>query len=59
MRGGAGLTVVLVLVLLVARQCLRHPEAHLEEVDQGLAQVLLGPVAVQEVSLVWVYLFRD
>lgn len=42
----AGLTVVLVLFQLVLCQNLRHPETHLEEVDQGLAQVLLCPVTV-------------
>lgn len=49
---GAGLTVVLVLFLLVVRQYLRHPETLLEEVDQGLAQVLLRPITVEEVSLI-------
>lgn len=52
-----GLTVVLVLLLLVVLHDLRHPETLLEEVDQGLAQVLPCPLAVQEVSLIWVDLW--
>lgn len=48
------LTVVLVFFLLVFLHRLRLPETLLEEVDQRLAQMLLCPVAVEEVSLVWV-----
>lgn len=54
---GAGLTVVLILFLLFGLQYLRHPETLLEEVDQGLAQVLLRPITVKEMALVWVDLW--
>lgn len=47
----AGSAVVLVLSVLAL---LRLPETFLEEVDQGLAQVLPGAVAVQEVPFIGV-----
>lgn len=53
---GSGLAVVLIFFLLVFCRHLRHSEALLKEVDQGLAQVLPCPLAVQEVTLVWVNL---
>lgn len=48
------LTVVLAVRQLLLRRRLRLPETLLEEVDQGLAEVLLRSLAVQEVPLVWV-----
>lgn len=56
---GTGSAVVLVLLLLVVLHYLRQPETLLKEVDEGLAQVLLCPVAVQEVSLVGVNLWTN
>lgn len=51
-RGGTPSTVVLVLLLLVVLHHLWQPETVAKEVDQRLAEVLLRPVAVQEVSLI-------
>lgn len=51
---GAGLTVVLVFLLLVVRRYLDHPETLSKEVDQRLAEVLLCAIAVQEVPFIWI-----
>lgn len=52
---GSGLTVLLVLFwLVIIDEDLRLPETLLKEVDEGLAQVLPRPLAVEEVTLVWV-----
>lgn len=54
--GGTASAVVLVLLLLVILNYLWQPETLAKEVDERLAEVLLRPVTVQEVSLIRIYL---
>ena len=53
----AGLTIIFILYLPLLDWQLGQSETLLKKVDQRLAEVLLRPVAVQEVSLIWVDLW--
>lgn len=55
-RGGAASAVVLVVLLLVVFDYLWQPETLAKEVDERLAEVLLRPVAVQEMSFIGINL---